>query len=680
MTGPSEEAIGRVGRTAREVAQTWAQVLLEKALDSPSAQPILEHHENGDSVGALASFLDEARPIVCVKSQLAYAERLIAEMVFTHPGSRLRRVVTTDFEQAWSGNEPSIPSFDDDSLLVLSFHEPTSLPSMLRFVHRLSTTDNPVFIGCRHLTQVPEILRSRIDLQLELPIIDAEAFARIFEKLFGCAMASHDHEWTQAAEPGDLQLPYRLGYSAEAAYRHARERVEARLRDLEPSGGPGLDEIHGMGEACEIAHDLVAEIRAARDGILDWRDLDRGMLLSGPPGTGKTMLIRALAAAAGIKVVMASAPGWQAVDTLGAHLNEIRRSFDEARRYQPAILFIDEMDALGSREKLAEDRASDYQRTVINYLLEQIDGFVGRENVIVIGATNHEELVDPALRRSGRLDQTVRVPFPTSSALAEIYRYHLRPHLSRGRCADDIDHRELGGLSFGLTGADVEFFVRGASRRARRRGARIGHADLVAEILRKPRGSSSHERLDSDAVRRLAVHQAGHALARLRSETGGLEISYVSVAPRSDGRIGHLATIEPEKLSLTREDVLAKIRILLAGRAAEQLVFGEDGISDLAGRNAGKSDLARATAWATSLHGSSGLDVERLLWLEGAGPAARIDLGADVENTLSELYGEVVSLMETETTLLESIVQELLTEQEISGAQLRAAATVQSAS
>ena len=559
--------------------------------------------------------------------------------------------------------------------VVVSLHEAGVQVGQSELARELPGARCPVFVGCASRYDVAEGLRRSVDLTLALPTADEGHFLRVFEALFGGPFPGGDgtrqETWRDFVLPTDLQQPLRLGHDRAAAADYIRTRVRERLARQSPESGPSLADLHGLGEARAIAADLVADLRLALDGELDWDEVDRGMLMAGPPGTGKTTLARAIARDAGVKFVVASATDWQAAGHLYLHLDAIRASFDEARRYPAAILFIDEIDAVGSREQLGA-HGRGYQTQVINYLLELLDGFQRRSRLVVICATNYEESVDPALRRAGRLDRTVRVSYPTIAALGHIYDYHLRDHRAAGRVGGDVDLAELAGLSFGLTGADVELFVRGAARRARKRREPITQQDLVAEILRRPRSGVPRQPIPAALLRRYAVHEAGHTLARLRSRSGGADIAYVSVAPRSDGRIGFLATMPDQRASLTREDIVEQLGIILAGRAAEEIVYGADGVSDLAGCYEPYSDLARATRLATMLVGSAGLGAGRgLTWwpaLEGADDAS---LDREVDAELARVYQETVGRLQAERDLLRAIADALVRDQELTGGDLR---------
>jgi len=651
------------------IALQWCRAQLEQALAALDLDALVPGGTGGRTgLEAFVIYLDRVRPVVLLESRQPYAEHLVAELVqeagpFGEPDA---------IPSLLSGHGGLAARFDRQRTLVLSFHEEPAPEEPLVLLHDLDTTDNPVLMGCRRRGDVPADYLQRVDLFLSLPAAGAGILEQVFRHLFGAPLPGGEGDagrWRDFAEPTDLQQPARQGYEAQAAADYVRERVQRRLRNLSAEDAPALDDLHGLGEARAVARDLVRDIALARAGAIPWSEVDRGMLLVGPPGTGKTTLARALARECGVKFVVASAAEWQAVENLGQHLANIRDAFDEARRYQPAILFIDEMDSIGSRERFSGHEIA-YQTPVVNMLLEQLDGFGEREQVVVIAATNHEEAVDPALRRAGRLDQVVRVPYPTVAALARIYRFHLAPHETAGRLAGDVDVEELAGLSFGLTGADVEFFVRGAARRARRDGGRIRQAHLVAEVLRKPRGDGPRRPLEGEALRRLAVHEAGHALARVLGPSRGEDIAYVAITPRSDGRVGYLAATADDHPSATRDDYLHRLGVMLAGRAAEEVIYGGQGVSHLAGRHGHDSDLARATALAGHLLGSTGLGGTSLLWWPALPRPAGARRRDQVARLLEGEYGRVVASLRAHRPALEAIAAALVERQELSGAEV----------
>jgi cell division protease FtsH len=282
------------------------------------------------------------------------------------------------------------------------------------------------------------------------------------------------------------------------------------------------------------------------------------------------------------------------------------------------------------------------------------------EPVIVIAATNHASKVDPALRRAGRLDQTVSIPRPSIAALEEIFSFHLKPYRNDSLVGQDIDVRLLGQLAFGLTGADVEFFVRGAARRARKQGRKICQADLAAEVTQRPRQRDGLFRLSADDMRRVAVHEAGHALSAFLGGKDGTPPAYVSIIPRADGSLGFTATVPTDSMLLTRAT-------MLAGRAAEELVFGADDVSSGAGGGE-SSDLAAATRLAASVVCTTGLGPKSSLrWTA----APSVEQFPEVDQLLAQAYREILGVLKANRAALERISSELIAEQELTGQRIR---------
>jgi ATP-dependent Zn protease len=666
----------------RDVTEAIVAVLLEDAIRERDSNTLdsnmLLRHFNAETRGdkpidRVIRLMSNSMPVIIIESDIPFVEDFIAGLVdgpnqVVSGGAVVRaRVLDGDELRCRVDYENTTIK-----LHLLSFHAYRGLFDAERTAHELALRDAAVLIGCDRSAEVPEPLRRIADLVLTFPRIDRGRFARIFERVFQAKPTpgwdAPGADWTRYLVPADFHTPRRLGLNSDQALLFLRERVEARLKQVTPDIGPRLSELHGMGEARQICEDLIADIRAAQAGRIPWTAVDKGLLLIGAPGTGKTTLARALAKECGIKFVVASAAKWQSAGALDAHLLAMRADFTEARRYAPAILFLDEIDSIGSREQLSGDRNVVYQTEVINALLEQIQGINTVEPVIVIAATNHLEKVDPALRRAGRLDQVVQLPLPNIASLEQIFAYYLTPHRADKQVAHDVKTRALAELSFGLTGADVEFFVRGAARRARRTNRKIKQADLVAEITRRPRHPDSAPRLGPDEIRRVAVHEAGHAVARLISSTQGDDLTFVTIIPRMDGSLGFVATVPLDGHVLTRRTMLERLETMLAGRAAEEVVFGADNIGAGAGGPDTTSDLAVATRLAALIVCQSGLgDDGALHWTEQATPAQE----KQIDELLGKAYSSIVARLEAQRSLLDRVVDILEEKQELSGTELR---------
>ncbi len=666
--------------TDREITEAVVAVLLEdaiRAMNSAAPSMLLQHFNSetrtGDGSGPidqLRRLIDDSKPVVIIESNVLFVEDFVAGLV----GASERAGATVMRASAMDDAKCQIAVSSGVDMYLLSFHTYRSLFDDERMAHELSLSDAPVLIGCNRASEVPEPLRRLTDMVVTFPVIDKQRFARIFERVFGVALGAQSEivgaDWTRYLVPADFHTPRRLGLGADEALVFLRDRVEARLRQVSPDVGPKLEELEGLAEARQVAEDLIADIRAAQGAQIPWSAVDRGFLLVGAPGTGKTTLARAIAKACGIKFVVASAAKWQSSGDLPAHLHAIRSDFAEARRYAPAILFLDEIDSIGNREKLEGSNAV-YQTDVINALLEEIQGISTNDSVIVIGATNYVDNVDPALRRAGRLDQVVLIPLPNVDGLAKIFDYHLGRFRDEGVAqAPDIDTHTVAGLAFGVTGADVEFFVRGAARRARRENRPLAQADLLAEVTRRPRRAGEHP-FGPDELRRTATHEAGHTVARLLSSDGGADLGFASIIPRLDGKLGFVASVPSDGVVMTRRKLLERLEATLAGRAAEEIVFGPDDVGAGAGGPEG-SDLHVATKLATFIVCQSGLGQSGgLRWTREPSP----DQEAEIDELLAQSHDAIVERLEGNRSLLDRVTDALIRKQEMSGDELRALLT-----
>ncbi|MGA3353993.1 MAG: AAA family ATPase [Acidimicrobiales bacterium] len=663
----------------RAVTEAVVAVLLEDAIrelssDTAAGTVLLRHFNSqtqaGKPIEQLTRLMTDSLPMVIIVSDIPFVEDFVAGLAA--PGDTASRFAARATAMAGDDLRCEIALNDRVKLYLLSFHTYRGLFDAERAAHDLALSEAAVLIGCNRIDEVPEPLRRMTDLVVTFPGIDRRRFARIFEHVFRAKpTAGWDApgvDWTKYLVPADFHTPRRLELAPDDALAMLKDRVGSRLAQVTPNVGPRLGDLRGMGEARQIAEDLIEDIRAAQAGLIPWSAVDRGLLLIGAPGSGKTTLARAIAKECGVKFVVASASKWQSAGYLDAHLRAMRADFAEARRYAPAVLFLDEIDSIGSREHLQDTNAV-YQTEVINALLEQIQGIGTTDSVIVIGATNYLDKVDPALRRAGRLDQVVEIPLPNIDSLAQIFGYYLSSYQAGGSLvAADIDARALGELSFGLTGADVEFFIRGAARRARREGRPLAQIDLVAEVTRRPRRPDSAPRLAPEEMRRVAVHEAGHTVARLISSTRGNDLTFVSIIPRLDGSLGFTAAVPAGTQVLTRRSMLEQLETVLAGRAAEEVVFGADDIGAGAGGPDTNSDLAVGTRLATLVVCQSGLGEGGSLHWTTQPTAAQQQ---QIDELLRNCYSSIRARLQVQRSLLDRVAGALEQKQELSGNELR---------
>ncbi|TCU13735.1 AAA family ATPase [Rhizobium sullae] len=382
-------------------------------------------------------------------------------------------------------------------------------------------------------------------------------------------------------------------------HRLVRQLKVASGRDDKPSqrrsepASVRLEELAGYGQAKVWGLQLAKDIASWKRGDIKWTDVDRGILLCGPPGTGKTTYARALANTCGIPLILGSAAAWQEKGHLGDMLKAMRKTFREARTARPAILFLDEFDSFGDRRSAHDTSNDDYKRQVINGLLECLDPADGREGVVVIGATNNVGAIDPALLRPGRLERIVEIPLPDAEARKAIIQYHL-PDASLG------DLGQFVKASEGWSGAEIEKVARDARRAARNRnGASVTEEDLI-EVMPPVVSFTQAERF------RLAVHEVGHAIVGIVLQPASL----VKVTISSGRRVGigwtPIGTTmfnNPLSALATAKHFADRIAINLAGMAAERIVFGDHGTG--AGGDEG-ADLSIANDLATMMERSFG--------------------------------------------------------------------------
>lgn len=378
--------------------------------------------------------------------------------------------------------------------------------------------------------------------------------------------------------------------SNQSASRSRTENIDVVvLKPDRAPGAPTIDTAAGYGKAIDWAHDLRLDLAAWRAGEIAWSDLSAKILLAGPPGTGKTMFARTLGNSLGVPVILNSPAHWLEPSHLGDVLTRMKAVFAEARRLAPAVLFIDEVDGLGSRANGGDRHYSSYHQNVVDQALILLDGLAATQGVIVVTATNRPDDLDPALVRSGRLETRIDIQLPDEAALAEIIRHHVGDVTVVDDPSLGTDHlfNKLGRMALGLSGADVERLVRTARREARRERRALQAEDLVAVF------SERHESLSPELRWRVAVHEAGHVI--LHRVLGYGEPLSVHIDEKGGRMVANLTN-----RVLTESELMNQITLLLAGRAAEEVVFGN--VSAGAGMSEA-SDLALATELALRIEG-----------------------------------------------------------------------------
>jgi cell division protease FtsH len=349
-------------------------------------------------------------------------------------------------------------------------------------------------------------------------------------------------------------------------------------------------DVAGVDEAKEELVEIVNFLKdPVRYGRLGGRP-PKGVLLVGPPGTGKTLLARAVAGEAGVPFFSIS--GSEFVEMfVGVGAARVRDLFEQARQHAPAIIFIDELDALGRARGPFGGGGQDEKDQTLNQLLAELDGFDPTSGLVLLAATNRPEVLDPALLRAGRFDRQVLVDRPDKRGRVEI----LTVHLKKAKLAPDVVTEEIAALTPGFTGADLANLVNEATLLATRRNAdAVTMNDFTNAIERIVAGLEKRNRLLNPMERRVvAYHELGHAMVGLALP--GLDtVHKVSIIPHGVGALGYTIQRPTEdRYLMTRAELAHKMAGLLGGRAAEQLVFSE--ISTGAADDLAKAtDIARA--------------------------------------------------------------------------------------
>jgi cell division protease FtsH len=354
----------------------------------------------------------------------------------------------------------------------------------------------------------------------------------------------------------------------------------------------------GVDEAKNELREIVEFLRDPKGyGRLGAR-VPKGVLLVGPPGTGKTLLARAVAGEAGVKFFSIS--GSEFVEMfVGVGAARVRDLFEQARKEAPAIIFIDELDALGGVRGASPFGGRDEKEQTLNQLLVELDGFDPTTGVILLAATNRPEILDPALLRAGRFDRQVLVDRPDKKDRIDI----LKVHLKKAVLATDVDPEQIAALTPGFTGADLANLVNEAALLATRRGSDSVHlSDFSAAVERIVAGLEKKNRLLIPKERRIvAYHELGHAIVAMALPGQDL-VHKVSIIPRGIAALGYtMQRPTQDRFLMTRDELEDRMAVLLGGRAAEHVFFHHlsTGAAD---------DLAKATDIARNMVLRYGMD------------------------------------------------------------------------
>jgi cell division protease FtsH len=440
-----------------------------------------------------------------------------------------------------------------------------------------------------------------------------------------------------------------------------------------------FDDVAGVDEAKDELKEVVSFLRSPQDYSRLGGRLPKGVLLVGPPGTGKTLLARAVAGEAGVPFLSIS--GSEFVEMfVGVGAARVRDLFEQARQKAPAIIFIDELDALGrARGAFGGLGGHDEKEQTLNQLLVEMDGFDPSAGLVLLAATNRPEILDPALLRAGRFDRQVLVDRPDRTGRVQI----LNVHLKKVRLGPDINADEIAALTPGFSGADLANLVNEAALLATRRNAdAVEMRDFNDGIERIIAGLEKKNRLLNPLERRIvAYHEMGHALVA-SALPGSDPVHKISIIPRGVGALGYTIQRPTEdRFLMTRTELENKMAVLLGGRAAEHIVFNHlsTGAAD---------DLQKVTDIARSMIMRYGMDPtlghvayesERRSMLQEMGSGTERnyseETAREIDRAVRELiestFQRSVGLLTERRDLLESGARQLLDKETITEKDLK---------
>jgi cell division protease FtsH len=331
-----------------------------------------------------------------------------------------------------------------------------------------------------------------------------------------------------------------------------------------------FEEVAGVDEAKQELMEVVEFLSEPAKFTEIGGKIPKGILLVGPPGTGKTMLAKAVAGESGVPFFSMS--GSEFVEMfVGLGAARVRDLFDQAKQKAPCIIFIDELDALGKARGFGTMGGHDEREQTLNQLLVEMDGFDPNVGVILLAATNRPEILDPALLRPGRFDRNILVDRPDRKGREEI----LKVHLKNIKVSKDVDLSVLAGMTSGMVGADLANLVNEAALLAvRRKKKKAGMAEFEEAVERVIAGLEKKNRLINPKERKIvAYHEMGHAIVAL-SLPGTEPVQKISIIPRGIAALGYtMQTPTEDRFLMSKSELLNKIATLLGGRAAEEIVF-----------------------------------------------------------------------------------------------------------
>ena len=441
---------------------------------------------------------------------------------------------------------------------------------------------------------------------------------------------------------------------------------------MEKQTGVTFKDVAGQDEAKESLQEIIDFLHNPQKYAEIGAKLPKGALLVGSPGTGKTLLAKAVAGEANVPFFSISGSDFDD-SFVGVGASRVRDLFDQAAKVAPCIVFIDEIDAVGR----TRDSRYSYNDQTLNQLLGEIDGFDSSKGIVILAATNRPEVLDKALLRPGRFDRRITVDRPNLQGRLDTLKVHTR----KIRLAEDVDLQKIALATAGAVGADLANLVNEAALRAVRHDRKaVNQEDLMVSFETVIAGTEKKNTVLTDTEKRLvAYHEVGHALVMAKTKNTS-PVTKITIVPHTDGALGYtMTTPEEEKFLSTREEMLDDLRGLLGGRAAEELAFGT--VS-----NGASNDIHRATGLARNMVALYGMSEELGLMAPATVTHQYLDgqsyldcsqeTSALVDRTVKKLldgcYADAKGLLVSNRDLLDEIASFLLTKETITGEEFMA--------
>lgn len=449
-------------------------------------------------------------------------------------------------------------------------------------------------------------------------------------------------------------------------------KADAKIYDRSKEDAKTFKDVAGQDEAKESLREVVDFLHDPKKYQKIGAILPKGVLLVGPPGTGKTLLAQAVAGEADVPFFSMS--GSEFVEMfVGLGASKVRDLFKQALEKAPCIVFIDEIDAIGKkRDTSGIGGGNDEREQTLNQLLNEMDGFSGKEEVVILAATNRPEILDPALTRPGRFDRQVPVELPDVRGREEILKVHARKVV----VDDKIDYHHVALMTAGTSGAQLANIVNEAALRAVREGRDIVlEEDLIESVEVVIAGMKKKGMVISEEERELiAYHEVGHALVAAM-QTHSAPVTKITIIPRTSGALGYTMQVdEEEKYLMSKEDIFNKITTLAGGRAAEEVIFNTK-------TTGASNDIEKMTEMAKALVTKYGMTDEfgmvnlggqqaRYLHSElsiNASPEKASEIDNLVEKIIKECHNEAKRILSENKDKLHEISQVLLEKETITG-------------